>query len=176
MMNSHSWESASPPAKRAGPRLRAGLTEVPVSGMPTRWITARAMPIGRPSKPTTATLCVTASTTKTSRNVRITSARKAPPRLMCTAERAPQPLLPNVSSVLSPGTVWASQYSSPAPTMPPTSCAIQYSMAVRPVMRRASSMPRVTAGLTWAPETGPSAYATAKRTKPKESAMPRTPM
>ncbi len=35
-MNSHTWLSAVPPTTSAGPRLRAGLTEVPVSGMPMR--------------------------------------------------------------------------------------------------------------------------------------------
>ena len=36
MMNNHNWLSASPPTNRAGPMLRAGLTEVPVSGIPIR--------------------------------------------------------------------------------------------------------------------------------------------
>ena len=35
-MNSQSWAIASPPAKSAGPKLRAGFTDVPVSGTPMR--------------------------------------------------------------------------------------------------------------------------------------------
>ena len=34
--NNHTWLSASPPAKTAGAKLRAGLTDVPVSGIPMR--------------------------------------------------------------------------------------------------------------------------------------------
>jgi hypothetical protein len=37
-MNSHNWPQAFPPANKAGPKLRAGLTEVPVMGMATRWM------------------------------------------------------------------------------------------------------------------------------------------
>ena len=33
-MNSHTWLRAVPPTNRAGPRLRAGLTDVPSIGMP----------------------------------------------------------------------------------------------------------------------------------------------
>ena len=35
-MKSQSWDNASPPTMRAGPRLRAGLTDVPVIMIPTR--------------------------------------------------------------------------------------------------------------------------------------------
>ena len=35
-MNSQSWLIAQPPAKRAGPMLRAGLTDVLVTGMLTK--------------------------------------------------------------------------------------------------------------------------------------------
>ena len=33
-MNTHTWLRAIPPSKTAGARLLAGLTEVPVSGIP----------------------------------------------------------------------------------------------------------------------------------------------
>jgi hypothetical protein len=39
--------------------------------------------------------------------------------------------------------------------MGPSTCAIQYSTAVRRAIRRAISMPGVTAGFTWLPEIGP---------------------
>ena len=48
-MNSHTWLRACPPTTRAGPRLRAGLTEVPVMGMPIRWTTVRPRPMARPA-------------------------------------------------------------------------------------------------------------------------------
>ena len=35
----------------AGPRLLAGFTEVPVTGMLTRWISTRLNPIVMPAKP-----------------------------------------------------------------------------------------------------------------------------
>ena len=35
---SHSWERAQPPTKIAGPMLRAGLTDVFVTGMLIRWM------------------------------------------------------------------------------------------------------------------------------------------
>ncbi len=50
-INIHSCARAAPPTKMAGPRLRAGFTEVPVIGMPTRWTSVRVRPIARPAKP-----------------------------------------------------------------------------------------------------------------------------
>ena len=124
-MNSHTCESALPPAKIAGPRLRAGLTEVPVSGMPTRWITPRVKPIASPAKPLAAIRWVTASTTNTSTNVSSTSTRKAPPMEMPPWEGAPQPLLPSLPWVWSPGTVLAIQNTSAAPAIAPRNWATQ---------------------------------------------------
>jgi hypothetical protein len=46
---SQSWARALPPDKRAGLRLRAGLTEVPVTGMVTRWISIRVAPMASPA-------------------------------------------------------------------------------------------------------------------------------
>src|SRR6201999_2986258 len=51
---SQSWPIYSPPANNAGPVLRAGLTEVFVTGIDTRWIRVRARPIGIPAKPAAA--------------------------------------------------------------------------------------------------------------------------
>ena len=44
--------SAQPPTNTAGPRLRAGFTEVLVTGMPTRWISVSTRPMAMPAKPT----------------------------------------------------------------------------------------------------------------------------
>ncbi len=56
--NSQSWLVYAPPANRAGPVLRAGLTEVFVTGIDTRWISVSARPIGIPAKPEAAPLDV----------------------------------------------------------------------------------------------------------------------
>ena len=63
---------------RAGPIERAGLTDVPSSGMPTRWIAVSIRPIASPAKPRSRGPSVTSSTTNTSRNVKMTSRRSAP--------------------------------------------------------------------------------------------------
>ena len=78
-MNSHSCSSAHPPTNSAGPMLRAGLTDVFVIGMPTRWISVSTRPIGMPANATLAILSVAASTVKIRKAVRIASARNAPP-------------------------------------------------------------------------------------------------
>jgi hypothetical protein len=44
-INNKSWERSVPPAISAGPRLRAGFTDVPVMGMLTIWIIARERPV-----------------------------------------------------------------------------------------------------------------------------------
>ena len=44
--------------KRAGPMLRAGLTDVLVTGMLIRWINVRPSPIAMGAKPTGAFPCV----------------------------------------------------------------------------------------------------------------------
>src|SRR5271163_407434 len=54
IQNSHSCAICSPPANNAGPVLRAGLTEVLVTGIETRWISVSARPIGIPAKPAAA--------------------------------------------------------------------------------------------------------------------------
>ena len=48
-MNSHTCSRASSPTNTAGPSERAGLTDVPVSGMPIRCTTTSAMPMATPA-------------------------------------------------------------------------------------------------------------------------------
>ena len=55
--NNHSCSSAQPPTKSAGPVLRAGFTEVLVTGMLIRWINVRARPIAIGAKPAGARSC-----------------------------------------------------------------------------------------------------------------------
>src|SRR5208282_3306211 len=49
--NSQSWLKAVPSTITAGPRLLAGFTDAPVTGMPTKLTRARLNPIGIPAKP-----------------------------------------------------------------------------------------------------------------------------
>ena len=58
---SQSWTIASVPAKTPAPIERAGLTEVPVSGIATKWIIASARPIA--SGPMTALTSLRSSVT-----------------------------------------------------------------------------------------------------------------
>src|SRR5512139_1488776 len=56
--NSQSCCSAQPPTTSAGPVLRAGFTEVLVTGMLTRWISVRPRPMAIGAKPLGAWGCV----------------------------------------------------------------------------------------------------------------------
>ena len=144
-MNTQSWVNGVPPLNSAGPMERAGFTEVPSSGMPTRWITVSTRPIARPAKPGAAARLVTRSTTRTSRKVMTTSTTIAPPRLTVL----PYSLVPRapVSSVAPPKPDTMS-FSRAAATMPPMTWAIQYVTASRIVIPLRINTPSVTAGLT----------------------------
>jgi hypothetical protein len=80
-MNSQSWLNAHPPTNTAGPILRAGLTEVLVTGIPTKWIKTSTIPIGIPANPTGALISVVPNTVKTRKNVNTTSATNVAVRL-----------------------------------------------------------------------------------------------
>ena len=56
--NSHNWATAQSPTYRATPVLRAGLTEVLVTGMEIRWINVNASPMAMGAKPAGARLSV----------------------------------------------------------------------------------------------------------------------
>lgn len=75
--NSQSWDRAQPPTKRAGPVLRAGLTDVLVTGMLIRWIRASANPMARGANPAGARPSVAPRMTIRKKAVRTTSAIKA---------------------------------------------------------------------------------------------------
>jgi hypothetical protein len=59
--------------------LRAGFTDVFVTGMLIRWISVRARPIGMPAKPCGARRCVDPRMTNTNIAVRTTSATRQAP-------------------------------------------------------------------------------------------------
>ena len=72
MMKSQSCATApgfEPTPTSAGPIERAGLTEVPVMLMPTRWMAASVSPIARPAKPVGANGWVTPRMQTRNRNV-----------------------------------------------------------------------------------------------------------
>ncbi len=88
-MNSHTWLSAVPPTISAGPRLRAGFTEVPVIGMPMRCTTVSDSPMTIPAVAVLPSLPVTPRTTNTNSAVSTTSARNAPPAPKKTSSPVP---------------------------------------------------------------------------------------
>lgn len=61
----------------AGPNERAGLTDVPVTGIATRWINSSVKPIASPAIVLLPTLEVVANITNRKRNVNTASIRKA---------------------------------------------------------------------------------------------------
>ena len=80
-MNNHSWLRAHPPTKTAGPMLRAGLTEVLVTGIPTKCIRVSTAPMARPANPTGALMSVAPNTVNTRKKVSTISTRKAESKL-----------------------------------------------------------------------------------------------
>lgn len=75
--NNQSWVMYSPPANRAGPVLRAGFTEVLVTGIETRWMMVSARPMGMPAKPAAAPLEVAPTMMNRNRQVSSSSVVKA---------------------------------------------------------------------------------------------------
>ena len=72
--NNHNWLRAIPPTMTAGPKLLAGFTDVPVMGIPTKWIITRLSPIDMPANPLGALSLVDPYITSRKMNVRTTSA------------------------------------------------------------------------------------------------------
>ena len=87
--NSQSWVIYSPPANSAGPVLRAGLTEVLVTGIDTKWMMVSASPIGMPAKPAAAPLDVVPTMMKRKAKVITTSVMKLEVRLNLPGLSAP---------------------------------------------------------------------------------------
>ena len=77
------------PAKRAGPVLRAGLTDVLVTGIEIRWINTKAKPIGMPAKPVAAPFDVVPMMMKRKKKVARNSVTKQDPRAYLPGLRSP---------------------------------------------------------------------------------------
>src|SRR6266702_3815827 len=86
--NSQSCASAQPPTNRAGPVLRAGFTEVLVTGMLTRWIITSASPMASGAKPAGALPWVTPMMMNRNIMVITTSVMKHTTMLYCPGECA----------------------------------------------------------------------------------------
>ena len=71
--------------------LRAGFTDVFVTGMLIRWISVSARPIARPAKPGDARLCVAPRITIRNMKVMTTSVIAAEPKLYWPGECSPNP-------------------------------------------------------------------------------------
>src|SRR6185437_3602328 len=98
MMNSQSFATATgfePTPTSAGPIERAGLTDVPVMLMPTRWMASSVSPMARPAKPVGANGWVTPRMHTRNRNVPTTSNTKAETTLYSPRLPGPQPFWPS---------------------------------------------------------------------------------
>src|SRR5580704_14761644 len=93
--NSHSCATYSLPPNSAGPVLRAGLTDVLVTGIDTRWISVRASPIGNPANPAAAPLEVQPMMIIRKKKVIRTSITKHERRLYLPGLRSPKPFEAN---------------------------------------------------------------------------------
>src|SRR5436853_4710859 len=81
----------SPLANRAGPVLRAGLTEVLLTGIEIKWIKVKVKPIGIPAKPTEAPFEVVPTIMKIKKKVSNASVAKQLSRLYFPGLRSPKP-------------------------------------------------------------------------------------
>ena len=90
-MNTQTCWRATPPMNNAGAKLRAGLTEVPVNGIPIMCTNARVKPITIPAIALVYFFFFTPRTVNTNTNVRMISVINAPYRLIPTLEAAPNP-------------------------------------------------------------------------------------
>src|ERR1019366_8463398 len=107
---------------------------------------------------------------------RMTSITNAPTQLMWIADADPQPSAPRPCLEREYlGEPLNVAHSTRAPRIPPTTWATQLLAASMDEIRLATSIPRVTAGFTCAPEIPPKAYARPASTSPKASAVATTP-
>ncbi len=80
-----------PPSSRAGPVLRAGFTDVLVTGMLIRWMSVRQRPMATGASMAGARLSVAPRITKTNISVMTISVSSPEARVWPPGERAPKP-------------------------------------------------------------------------------------
>ena len=90
-MNTQTCCNACPPRKRAGSKLRAGLTDVPVNGMPIICTTASVQPITIPATAPFSAFLVTPRTVNTNTKVKMISTIIAPTTPSPTLDAGPNP-------------------------------------------------------------------------------------
>src|SRR5262245_52179405 len=78
--------------------------------------------------------------------------------------------------MLKPDAPLAIRYSTPAPTIAPSTWAMTYGPTSEAGKRLATHRPAVTAGLRWQPEMWPMAKAIVSTVRPKASATPTSPI
>src|SRR5688572_29662161 len=93
--NNHNCIKGSPPAKIACDKERAGLTEVLVIGILTKWINVNAKPMATPANLLLANRSVVPKIIKRKNRVNINSVMKADNREYPSGEKAPKPLEAN---------------------------------------------------------------------------------
>src|ERR1700685_3502021 len=121
--NSHNCPTAPPPTKIAGPVLRAGLTEVFVTGMEIRWISVRHIPMAMGAKPLGARSSVEPNITSRKNSESTSSATKHAIKEYPPGEWAPYPFEANPPARLNPSLPLAIRYNTPEPAIPPKTCA-----------------------------------------------------
>src|SRR5215212_792095 len=99
--------------------LRAGLTEVLVTGIETKWINVRAKPIGMPAKPTAAPFEVVPTMMKIKKKVSSTSVAKQAARLYLPGLSSPKPFDAKPPAT-QPALPEAMNQSTPAAAIAPT--------------------------------------------------------
>jgi hypothetical protein len=154
--NSQSCGTAPLSAKNATAVDRAGLTEVFVTGIDTRWISVSASPIASGANPGAAPGRVAPMMTTRNPAVSTASHRNAAVTPYPPGDRAPYPF-----DAKPPGThsaePLAMRYSTTAPANPPTNWATQYPGRSFHSNRPAAARPSDTAGLKCPPEMPPTA-------------------
>ena len=90
-MNTQTCCKAWPPRNNAGAKLRAGLTEVPVNGIPKMCTNARVKPITIPATAPFSAFLVTPRTVNTNTKVKVISTMIAPVTPSPTLDADPNP-------------------------------------------------------------------------------------
>ena len=90
-INTQTCWRACPPMNNAGAKLRAGLTEVPVNGIPIMCTNAKVKPITIPATAAFSVFLVTPRTVNTNTKVKMISTIIAPTTSIPTLDADPNP-------------------------------------------------------------------------------------
>src|SRR5215469_12815542 len=149
--NNHSCASAQPPTNNAGPVLRAGFTEVLVTGMLIKWISVSTRPIGIGAKPCGTRLSVAPIMSNRKTAVIVISQTRHETRAYPPGECAPYPLVANPALKLKLGMPLAITYKTDEAKIAPSTCTTIYGITSLAGKLPPAAKPTVTAGLMWHP-------------------------